>query len=892
MALTKVTGHVIKSDTNITSHNINSSGIITAISFDGNVSGVAVTFTGDSTIGSLGITTNLTVGGISTFTGNIDVDGHTDLDNVSISGVTTASDNVIIPDNKKLILGSLSGRQLHLYHNTSGSSNHVIESTSSSNHLIFKATTINPRSDYFSFRNYAHNQNVFTIDADGQTKLFFNGNTKFETTNTGAVVSGILTVTGNMNVEGVLTYQDVTNIDSIGIVTARAGIVAQDDVTFQTANGNNIYIDKSENSLKLGDSTYAKFGGAGELMMYHDGTYSVIKDTNSSPFNFEATGTITFAKAGLTETYAKMIPDGAVELYYNGTKKFETGNTVNINSNHFEITSGQQLRFDNSNNNRTSEILNDGSSGNSVLTFKTNGGNRWTIDSSGHLLPGAVGSYNIGSTGAEIGTVYLADNKLLYLGSDQDLSISHNGTHGYIHAATGGLYMKVGNGEFLNRSGSQVIAKFLEGTGGVELWYNNVKKFDTVEKGIEVTGEVAATQDYPNIRPVLDFNFAATKKLKPEMTFERAGEASFHDGVGSVKFVSDNEPRFEHDILTGECKGLMFEQTGTNYSWHSRQFYSSGYPSGSWVPQNGGATPTITENTHTAPDGTSDGYYMADTISGATGTVFNGNVVKQEHTAGANVKHTFSIYIKLITATQATIYIRDGATGSTSSANAVNTKTWQRVYVTSSAALTNSTSHAFYIGNTNGTIAVWGSQIERSNYVSSYIKTVGGANGTRNPDKGVRLDGEDVADVFNDGKGTLIAEAILTKLQSNNPIVGFYENFTDDNRVELRGDASSVGGARFEAVVNDSSVVSLTTGLTHSGVNNVSKYAYAFEVNNYAGCVNGGSVTTDTNGAFPSGMDSMMIGEAVYAVDGAVIVKRIMYYADRLPNSQLVTLTS
>ena len=153
MALTKVTGHVIKSDTNITSHNINSSGIITAVSFDGNVSGVAVTFTGDSTIGSLGITTNLNVGGISTFTGNIDangdldVDGHTNLDNVSIAGVTTAGDNVIIPDNKKLILGTQTGRQLQLYHNTSGSSNHVIESTSSSNHLIFKATTINPRSD-------------------------------------------------------------------------------------------------------------------------------------------------------------------------------------------------------------------------------------------------------------------------------------------------------------------------------------------------------------------------------------------------------------------------------------------------------------------------------------------------------------------------------------------------------------------------------------------------------------------------------------------------------------------------------------------------------------------------------------------------------------------------
>ena len=164
----------------------------------------------------------------------------------------------------------------------------------------------------------------------------------------------------------------------------------------------------------------------------------------------------------------------------------------------------------------------------------------------------------------------------------------------------------------------------------------------------------------------------------------------------------------------------------------------------------------------------------------------------------------------------------------------------------------------------------------------------------RDRDKGVHLDGEDVTDVFNQGEGTLIAEAILTQSQTNNPIVGFYEDLGSNNRLELRGDASSVGGARFEAVVGGSTVTSLTTGLTHSGVNNVSKYAYAFQENNYAGCVNGGSVTTDSSSTFPhgTGIDSMMIGEAVYNVDAAVIVKRIMYYADRLPNSQLVTLTS
>ena len=46
---------------------------------------------------------------------------------------------------------------------------------------------------------------------------------------TGAVVTGVLTattanVTGNMTVGGVLTYEDVTNIDSVGIITAQSGI--------------------------------------------------------------------------------------------------------------------------------------------------------------------------------------------------------------------------------------------------------------------------------------------------------------------------------------------------------------------------------------------------------------------------------------------------------------------------------------------------------------------------------------------------------------------------------------------------------------------------------------------------------------------------------------------
>ena len=49
------------------------------------------------------------------------------------------------------------------------------------------------------------------------------------TNDSGVVVTGILTAssanfTGNVSIGGTLTYEDVTNVDAIGLVTARNGI--------------------------------------------------------------------------------------------------------------------------------------------------------------------------------------------------------------------------------------------------------------------------------------------------------------------------------------------------------------------------------------------------------------------------------------------------------------------------------------------------------------------------------------------------------------------------------------------------------------------------------------------------------------------------------------------
>jgi len=63
------------------------------------------------------------------------------------------------------------------------------------------------------------------------------GNVKVQANTSGIVVTGVSTFSGNVSVGGTLTYEDVTNIDSIGIITARSGIVATGVVTATSFKG-------------------------------------------------------------------------------------------------------------------------------------------------------------------------------------------------------------------------------------------------------------------------------------------------------------------------------------------------------------------------------------------------------------------------------------------------------------------------------------------------------------------------------------------------------------------------------------------------------------------------------------------------------------------------------
>jgi len=75
---------------------------------------------------------------------------------------------------------------------------------------------------------------------------------------TGIITATGVTVTGDLNVAGVLTYDDVTNVDSIGVVTARSGVhfgtAASGTLVIGNSNGIGIGTDNPDTSLRVVES--------------------------------------------------------------------------------------------------------------------------------------------------------------------------------------------------------------------------------------------------------------------------------------------------------------------------------------------------------------------------------------------------------------------------------------------------------------------------------------------------------------------------------------------------------------------------------------------------------------------------------------------------------------
>ena len=130
------------------------------------------------------------------------------------------------------------------------------------------------------------------------------------------------TFTGDVNIGGVLSYEDVQNIDSVGIVTARTGVRITNGGLVVTAG-----IATLGAGLTMGDNDKAFFGDGGDLQIYHNGSHSRIEDAGTGKIQLGSDTQVEILNGSFAEPIAQFNPNGAVNLYYDNSQKFETAPT-------------------------------------------------------------------------------------------------------------------------------------------------------------------------------------------------------------------------------------------------------------------------------------------------------------------------------------------------------------------------------------------------------------------------------------------------------------------------------------------------------------------------------------------------------------------------------------
>jgi len=187
------------------------------------------------------------------------------------------------------------------------------------------------------------------------TGIKFAGVTTITTLNS---ATDTLTIGGPVSIAGTLTYEDVTNVDSVGLITARDGIVV----------GSGITLSKDGDGFFTGIVTATTFSGA-------------FSGDGSALTGVANTDVIFTDKITLPDSSAGSINVGLgsdLQIYHTGS------NSYIANTGTFRI----------------------GCTGSTNLKFFTSNNTRWNIDSSGHFVPDTDSQVDLGTNSVRVRNIY------------------------------------------------------------------------------------------------------------------------------------------------------------------------------------------------------------------------------------------------------------------------------------------------------------------------------------------------------------------------------------------------------------------------------------------------------------------------------------------------------
>ena len=294
---------------------------------------------------------------------------------------------------------------------------------------------------------------VFTTGTDGSAS-------RTDTAKMTLSSAGLLTIADDFVIKdggtiGVASTNDAMTISSAGIVTFKDDILIKDGGTIGVASAATAITIASTGIVTFVDDIIIKDGG----------TIGSVTDADS--ITIASDGKVTFGQQ-TTHSNGILVADGGTIGSASDT------DAISISSGGVVAISATTANTD-----ATDGALTVAGGASVAADFSV--GDDLRLISDDAILSFGVNS-DVTLTHVHNTGVRLSDSMALLLGTGDDISFSWDGTDG--HLVVAGTLNVEGSGE--------TLAKFID-DGAVELYHNNVKKFETTAAGVTLTGELQTT---------------------------------------------------------------------------------------------------------------------------------------------------------------------------------------------------------------------------------------------------------------------------------------------------------------------------------------------------------------------------------------------------------------
>ncbi|MAL42608.1 phage tail fiber protein [Hyphomonas sp.] len=346
---------------------------------------------------------------------------------------------------------------------------------------------------------------------------------------------------------------------------------------------------KISENLLLPDSSNISLGSSEDLIIVHDGTDSKITNKRGN----------LIIEAKDAETGIKVIPDNAIELYFNAVKKLETTSSgVTVTG---DVTTTGKLKLESAtptinltDTDGDSDFQIQNSDGIFRVRDVTNSSNRLRILSDGTAI--FSGNLNAGSgfdvTGdiTATGNIDLPDDSKIIMGTGDDFELFHDGssTRTKLKSNNGSLDL-IGDFVRIKNSADDEFMLSATANSDVLLFSDGVLKANTLSTGFEIRGDLKISGDITsedkfitlaNITTPTDSqanNSGLYIKGSTDKHFRYQNANNSFNSTENITFAADKKLRFQSKFEIFNSSGIgenNHDSGATNFN--NNNTYSQG----------------------------------------------------------------------------------------------------------------------------------------------------------------------------------------------------------------------------------------------------------------------------------------------------------------------------